>query len=463
MLNNTYTISKNRYIDTNNFLYIKNQCVMRSGVFEYRASEIMELLQDSNINPNDIIKVYRPASELKKIKDLFANKPITREHDWVYTQKDNKNIVGNVGSDITFNSEKGEIIADLITIYDAVAINDIANGIRDKLSAGFKHDLTKQEGEYEGIKYDYIQTINEINHLAICESPRDSNLIIHDSKNSNFNLLERINMGYRNLVKLVDTFRNKKSIKGQDSVSDETLEKVKGLLENLEGEELENALKLLESSIKKQQDSDSDADNKTTDSDDDNIAKTTDSDDNSNNADKAQDSDDTELAKTLLAFKDEILACVKAEIEALKNPQVTQDSDNPDAKTQDDDVNAGATDNLEKIKEELREEVTQQVQNDLAKAEQEFTEAYDSVSNVIGAFNAFNKDSKRKNANEIYAYGVKVLSEKQGLNLGKVQDSKTAFLVASKMLDNTKNAQDSKVTFTSDIKSKYELPNRFVR
>lgn len=428
-MENTYIISKNRYLDSNNFLNIKNQCVMRSGIFEYVAHEIKDLLNDDSINDNEIIKVYRPADELEKIKDSFVNKPITLEHSWVSVLENNKNIVGNIGSNITFDKDKGEIIADLLTIYNAEAINEIQNNMRDKLSAGFKHELIKQEGEYDGVKYSYIQIVKDVNHLALCENPRDSNLQIHDSKNANtkFNLIQGAKQMSFKLIDLINSF-NQKGKKIQDSVTQDDLESLKK--DDASSDNGDEPKKVV----------DSDSEPKTQ--------------DNTDEPQKAQDSDnDTDKFAEIL----KAIEALNERINTLENKQdVAKDSDEP--KTQDEPTEPTIT------KEDVEKEVAQKVAQAIAerdKEEAEFMEAYDSVSKIIGAFMPYNADNKRKSANEIYAYGLKALGERNGLNFGKVQDSKTAFLIANQTIESNKSkAQDSK-PFVSDVKDSYELPNRF--
>lgn len=433
----TYTISQNRYIDSNNFLYIKNQCVMRAGIFEYMAHEIRGMLKDDSIKDNEIIRVYRPADSLEKIKDAFANKPITLEHSWV-SVLENNNIVGNIGTNITFDKDKGEIIADLITIYNADAIKDIMNNLRDKLSAGFKHDLIKQEGEYDGVKYSYIQVVTEVNHLALCENPRDSNLQIHDSK-SNFNLTKGVKKMSFKLIDLINRF-NDKGKKVQDSVTDDDLEALKG-----EDTEAEIAT-----------DNDANCETKTQDSEEE--SKATDNDAETQAQDSEGDDKFAEILKAIEAINERLNA-LENKKEALQDSEgETQDSEE-ESKAQDDDTTLTKEDVDKEVKEKVAEALAER-----DKEEAEFTEAYDSVSKAIGAFMPFNANNKRKKASEIYAYGVKILGERNGLNFGKVQDSKSAFIVANQIIESQNNkAQDSKPHFISDIKDTYVIPGARAR
>ena len=59
--------------DANGFLIIKDNPIAKAGVFDYLLSELKE-----GINPKDdkVVKVYRPFSELIRVKDSFSNKPI---------------------------------------------------------------------------------------------------------------------------------------------------------------------------------------------------------------------------------------------------------------------------------------------------------------------------------------------------------------------------------------------------
>ena len=475
-MNNTFAISENRYIDSNEFLYIKDNAIMKSGVFEYVGNEI-------GLNDDNIYKVYRPKDELEKVYKSFANKPITLEHEWINIKDNPDRVVGNIGSNITFDKDSGCIIADLLTITNKEAIQDIMSGIRNKLSAGFTQELIKEDGTHDGIEYQYKQVVTEINHLALCKIPRDSSLVVHDSKNK---IKEAFKMGYKNLLNSFNSFMKIKGIKTKDSMPDEVIEKVKEALEivkkndnDYEGGHDEKILKVIEiaesipfdfTDLSSDIDKQAEFKNLEAIENDDletaydilkkiafNPTQDSDAPDDDKEA-KIQDSDIKELKDML----ESILETIKKSMPATDNDEVPDKDKNQDSDAPDDDKDKVTKDSEIDI-EALKQEITEEIKDEIEKEESEFIEAYDSVSNVVGKFSPYNAKGKRKSVSEIYDYGLKMLSLKQGINFGKVADSKSAFIACSKTLEKIPDKiMDSKQA-NNEIKSDYVIPGEIIK
>ncbi|RDU70411.1 hypothetical protein CQA66_08360 [Helicobacter aurati] len=474
-MNNIFSISENRYIDSNEFLYIKDNAIMKSGVFEYVGNEI-------GLNDDKIYKVYRPKDELEKVYKSFANKPITLEHEWISIKDNPDRVVGNIGSNITFDKDSGCIIADLLTITNKDAIQDIMNGIRDKLSAGFTQDLIKEDGTHEGIDYQYKQVVTEINHLALCKIPRDSSLIVHDSKNK---YREAFKMGYKNLLNSFNSFMKIKGIHAKDSIPDEVIEKVKEALEivkksdsDFEGGHDEKILKVLEISENIPfdfQDIETNIDKqvefkKLKELKDDDIESAyeilrniaynpTQDSETENTEDKTQDDN----------VNQDLESIIRSVIsEELKKVLGAKDSEEQDKETKDSECKDNETETSEETKdnidiEAIKEEITEEIKEQLEKDESEFIEAYDSVSNIVGKFSPYNSKGKRKSVNEIYDYGLKMLSLQNGINVGKVKDSKSAFIACYKTLEKTQDKIMDSKKVNNEIKTDYVIPGEIIK
>lgn len=440
--NNTFYLSKNRYIDTNSYLYIKNNVLMREGVFEYLGSEIQNAT-DIELNPNQIYKVYRPLETLEQCYQSFANKPITLEHEWVDGQK-TSNIVGNIGSNIRI--ENAAIICDLLTIVNKEAIELIYNGICDKLSAGFSQNILNDKGIFNDIEYDFKQYIIDINHLALCRIPRDSNLKVNDSKESL-------------MKKTIKVFNNFLKIKGKkvfDSLEEETEAKVKEIIsvakkpdeefENGRDEKIIQVLQLASELPFNYENVDYGDIEKEKEFEllekinDDNVEEAYEilKKLNFESTNEALDSNDEDKEQTAEG-SDSRLDDIKRDIEDLRNSldkildRLSMD------KKQDDSEETDSEDkiDIESLKDDIKK--------DIIRDDKDFREAYEEVAEEIGEFNIYDNEGNRKTESEVFDYGLKILQAKYDFKVTKNLDSKSAFLAAKAALK-INNKKTKKVT-----------------
>ena len=163
--------------DANGFLIIKDNPIAKAGVFDYLLSELKE-----GINPKDdkVVKVYRPFSELVRIKESFANKPIKMRHSWV--GEESQTADGAIGSNISADEANEYLRADLI-IYNPKLIEAIEKDELVELSPAYTGKEIAENGRYNGEAYEYKQELGEVNHLAVVEIGRGGkDLKIYDSK-----------------------------------------------------------------------------------------------------------------------------------------------------------------------------------------------------------------------------------------------------------------------------------------
>jgi hypothetical protein len=129
--------------------------VTRSGVFLYRNAD--GSVRRELRHPDDVFK--------KDSIDSMKMIPITDGHpeSKLVNSKSAKSLqTGYVGENINID---GEFIRAPITITDSDSIAKIKNG-KNQLSLGYTADVIKEDGEYNGHRYDCRQTNIRYNHLA---------------------------------------------------------------------------------------------------------------------------------------------------------------------------------------------------------------------------------------------------------------------------------------------------------
>lgn len=159
-----FDISTVRYmnIDSNGFLR-GDGVVTRIGVFTYANPD--GTLRKELRHPDDILRV----DSLNTMSMI----PITDGHpqDMISPENAKRLSVGFVGENI--RPDGSHIIAPVV-ITDANTINKVQGGVKS-LSLGYAVDLIKEDGEYDGMRYDFRQTNVRYNHLAIVNTARAGN------------------------------------------------------------------------------------------------------------------------------------------------------------------------------------------------------------------------------------------------------------------------------------------------
>lgn len=183
--------------DANGFLIIKDNPIAKAGVFEYLENEILP-----NSKSDKLVKVYRPFDSLVATKESFANKPIKYNHRWVGDTEPTAD--GAIGSNITADDKSLMLKADLI-IYNPTLIQAIENGECVELSPAYTGEVKKAQGRFNGSDYDYIQSVECVNHLAVVKNGRSGNdLRILDSKNKELKMAQKIDFLNR-VLKFLDS------------------------------------------------------------------------------------------------------------------------------------------------------------------------------------------------------------------------------------------------------------------
>ena len=367
--------------DSNGFLIIKDNPIAKAGVFDYLLSE---LKQDIEPKDDKIVKVYRPFSELIRVKDSFSNKPIKMFHHWVGDECETAD--GAIGSNITIDEANEYLRADLI-IYNPKLIEAIEKNELVELSPAYTGKEIAENGRFNGEAYEFKQELGEVNHLAVVEIGRSGkDLKIYDSKSNIGAVMKFKDMFIAKLTKFIDS--------EMEAQADEA--------------ESEKA------------DSDTSAE----------IAREIISIANKSDDEFAGGIDEKIEAILTLAKKlNEPLADEANEAEKVADEAETQDSE---AEAQADEAESIAESeiNIDEIAEavaEVVEKVTEQKLKEFAdsqrKEAKKISDAYAEVKKALGS----DFDNKNMGVDEIYKFGYEALSKS---TLDKKMDSKTAFLLA---------------------------------
>ena len=367
--------------DSNGFLIIKDNPIAKAGVFDYLLSE---LKQDIEPKDDKVVKVYRPFSELIRVKDSFSNKPIKMYHHWVGDECETAD--GAIGSIIEADEANGYLRADLI-IYNPKLIEAIEKNELVELSPAYTGKEIAENGRYNGEAYEFKQELGEVNHLAVVEiglSGKD--LKIYDSKSNIGAVMKFKDMFIAKLSKFIDSEMEAKADEAESEKADSDTSS-------------EIAREIITIANKS----------------DDEFAGGID--------------EKIEVILTLAKKLNEPLADETSEAEKEDSEAEKEDSE-AEAKQDEGESIAESEINIDEIAEavaEVVEKVTEQKLKEFAdsqrKEAKKISDAYSEVKKALGS----DFDSKNMGVDEIYKFGYEALSK---TTLDKKMDSRTAFLLA---------------------------------
>lgn len=143
--------------------FVADALVARAdNIQDYRAAE----LELTDRDPNEIVRVFRPASEVFHRDALasLAHRPITIKHPSTPVQSTNwkQLAVGDVGDEIV---RDGEFVRVPIKIMDAGGIERVQSD-HPEFSLGYTAEMVADAGEHNGQPYDFVAKNFRYNHLA---------------------------------------------------------------------------------------------------------------------------------------------------------------------------------------------------------------------------------------------------------------------------------------------------------
>ena len=163
-----------RVVDLNGWITIKDNPILKAGIFPYLGSEI------GQGEPSRVYNVLRSEEELSKPETIksFELVPLINEHfvlGELGTDTDDKPIDGIVGESIYF---KAPYLKSNIKVFGKHIKKLIEVG-KIELSAGYSCKYIPVENNPD---YDFIQTDIRANHLALVEAGRNgSDVAVQDA------------------------------------------------------------------------------------------------------------------------------------------------------------------------------------------------------------------------------------------------------------------------------------------
>lgn len=143
----------------------------RTGVFTYFEK-----------SPDGTIRVIR---QLRHPEEVFAETtlktlmglPATNNHPEELVSPENaSDLVVGMTSDtpkkISLDGDPEEYVQQLVSFFDPAAIKQIHDGEKRELSLGYTCELEDSQGEWNGVKYDFIQRKISYNHLSLVDRAR---------------------------------------------------------------------------------------------------------------------------------------------------------------------------------------------------------------------------------------------------------------------------------------------------
>ena len=165
-----------REFDRNDYMLIKDNPIIRAGVFPYPGRVL------PGADPTRNYNVYRPIEELQKAETLasFAGLPIIDEHEM---------LGGKYARGAEERGVHGAILENLrIAGYDVLAplrifsrsLKRLIDSGKKGLSLGYNCRFEKIAGVFDGITYDYIQRDIRGNHLALVTQGRNGTAVLDE-------------------------------------------------------------------------------------------------------------------------------------------------------------------------------------------------------------------------------------------------------------------------------------------
>jgi len=162
-----------RLQDPNGFLLVKGCPISSYGIFQYSAGQVG--LKDGD--PDRIINVFRPESAVTDpgLIQSLQNVPLINDHEMLSGFVDDESAtapedygIDGVLFDVSYQQPwlRGDV-----KVFTRKMQNDLNNGKKD-LSLGYTCDFAMQAGEFNGVRYDCIQTNMRGNHIALVGAGR---------------------------------------------------------------------------------------------------------------------------------------------------------------------------------------------------------------------------------------------------------------------------------------------------
>ena len=153
--------------DYNGYVFVKDRPISKVGVFPYLGKSIGAPI------PEKVYNVLRPLEELSNEETINSFKlvPLIDEHEMLgneATPAEKKGVHGTLGEDVYF---KDNTLFGNLKVYSE-SLKNLIEGGKKELSLGYRCVYVFESGEWNGQKYDAIQTEIRGNHIALVEEGR---------------------------------------------------------------------------------------------------------------------------------------------------------------------------------------------------------------------------------------------------------------------------------------------------
>ena len=143
--------------------------VLTAGVFKVGDYEHLGFeVPLSGVNFNDLVIGRLELAEAEKMLDQFEGLPLVKEHRWIETLNDRKEL--GVGAAMANAVIDGNIGMTRIVITEPASIAQVEKGEYQELSIGFTYNLEDVRGKVDGV--DFLIKDVELNHLALVKEGR---------------------------------------------------------------------------------------------------------------------------------------------------------------------------------------------------------------------------------------------------------------------------------------------------
>lgn len=174
--------------DINGWLEIDDNPIMAVGVYPYLGKNIK-----GAPDPNKFYMVYRPEEEVSDPECMasFRLMPWIDDHTMLgdgdkLTPVEAKPIEGVIGERIYYDPDDKKMKANLKIWTSTHEKRVFAEGKRE-LSLGYRCKFDATPGEYNGVRYDYVQRMMRGNHLASVDDGRSGpDIAVMDARDFNF-------------------------------------------------------------------------------------------------------------------------------------------------------------------------------------------------------------------------------------------------------------------------------------
>lgn len=169
-----------REIDEKGWLLVKDNPILKAGVFDYAGSEIPQAT-----DKNKIYKVYRTKESIEQSADSFKLVPILDDHTFLGDGEngekiDKANWGGIVGQNLRMD---GDTLKADIKFYTSSIVDKINNGTIE-LSPAYTCTFLEESGSFNGVNYDFIQEVGTGNHIALVQKGRAGTLVAVQDKST---------------------------------------------------------------------------------------------------------------------------------------------------------------------------------------------------------------------------------------------------------------------------------------